>query len=176
MTQLHDAAWETYILPTLQSNKLMSVEVLADNGHTTIFHPYQQEATVHANNDVTITITKDTLLQVWWHAQGLWHIPLIDNVTDLATHTITWDCPAPSVAVNSIYELPTTEHMVRYLHAALGFPTKATPLSTAHKGNLARFPGLTVENIFPIWWNTEWSHAPTETSNKITKMPDEDAI
>ena len=109
----------------------MSVEELPDNGHTTIFYPYQQEVTVHANNDVTIT-TKNIVLQVWRHAQGLWHIPLINN----ATHTITWDCPAPSVAVSGVYELPTTEHMVRYLHAALGFPTKATLLSTTHKGTL----------------------------------------
>ena len=109
MTQLHNNAQEANILPTLNSNSLMSVKVLADNGYTTIFHPYQAGITVQDKEDVTITITKNALLQGWRDAQGLWHFSLADNVTNLATHSITLDHPAPSVAVNSVHELSTTE-------------------------------------------------------------------
>ena len=47
----------------------------------------------------------------------------------------------------SVYELPSTKEVVRFLHAALGFPTKATLLTAARKGSLVTFPGLTPENI-----------------------------
>ena len=37
--------------------------------------------------------------------------------------------------------------MVRFLHAALGFPTKATLLAAARNGYLVTFPGLSEENL-----------------------------
>ena len=58
---------------------------------------------------------------------------------------------SPSIDVaesaNSVYELPSTKEVVRFLHAALGYPTKATLLTTAKHGNLVTFPGLMPENI-----------------------------
>ncbi|KAL7486728.1 hypothetical protein ACHAW6_012322 [Cyclotella cf. meneghiniana] len=36
---------------------------------------------------------------------------------------------------------------IRFLHAALGFPTKATLLTAIRNGNLVTFPGLTTNNV-----------------------------
>jgi hypothetical protein len=47
----------------------------------------------------------------------------------------------------NVYELPTTKEVVRFLHAVLGFQTRATLLTAAQNGNLVTFPGLTVEDI-----------------------------
>jgi hypothetical protein len=47
----------------------------------------------------------------------------------------------------SVYELPSTKEVVRFLHAALGYPTRATFLTAAQHGNLIIFPSMTPENI-----------------------------
>ena len=164
----------------LHCNSLMSIKVLADNGYTTIFHPGQKGVTVQDKNNMTITITKDALLQGWRDTQGLWHVPLVNNVTDLATHTVALDCPVPPVAVNSVYELPTTERLVRYLHAALGFLTKATLLHATCKGNLITFPGLTIKNItkfFPESGETQKGHMQQQRQGaRSTKVLDKDTL
>ena len=112
----------------------MSVKVLADNGYTTVFHPYQEGVTVHNQGNVKITITKQTLLQGWYDEKELWHVPLVDKVTDLASQMIVLDQSAPSIAIHSIYKLPSTGKVMRYLHAALRYLTKSTLLTAVCKG------------------------------------------
>jgi hypothetical protein len=142
MTQLPDEARITHILPNLQES-LLSVSVLADNGCTTIFHPHQGGVTVHGPNGVKINVTKEALLQGWRDPDGLWRVPLANVSSDSAMHTIALDRPAPLVAVNNVYKLPSTEKAVQFLHRALGFSTKATMLAAARNGNLTTFPRLT---------------------------------
>ena len=36
------------------------------------------------------------------------------------------DRPSPAEAINNVYELPSIEPAIRYLHGAAGFPTKET--------------------------------------------------
>ena len=63
--------------------------------------------------------------------------------------------------VNNVYELPSTKKVIRFLHAALGFPTKATLTKAINKSNLAMFPGLTAENVnkfFPESDETQKGH------------------
>ena len=126
MSPLSDAARETHILPNMQSS-LMSGSVLANNGCTTIFHPYQNGVTVHGPDGVKIKVTTEALLQGWRDPDGLWRVPLVDKVTDLAAHTIAFalDRQAPSDTVNNVYEPPSMERVVLFLHGALGFSTKS---------------------------------------------------
>ncbi|KAL7475055.1 hypothetical protein ACHAW6_000989, partial [Cyclotella cf. meneghiniana] len=78
----------------------------------------------------------------------------------------------------NVYELPTTKEVVRFLHAALGFLTKATLLTAAWNGNLVTFPGLTVENIskhFPESDETAKGHMKqSKQGMRSTKVIDED--
>lgn len=48
-----------------------------------------------------------------------------------------------------MYELPLTHEVVRFLHAALGFPMKAALPVAIRKGNLVlgAFPGMNMENV-----------------------------
>ena len=43
--------------------------------------------------------------------------------------------PDPDEAINTVYELPSNEPTIRYLHGAAGFPTKATWLKAIRKEN-----------------------------------------
>ena len=100
----------------------MSVSKLADAGYTTIFHPCNEGVTVHDNDDFELTVKSPPLLQGWRQAEGLWTVPLVDQAKV---------SPELDIAeqANNIYELPSTGEVVRFLHAALGFPTKATLLA-----------------------------------------------
>ncbi|KAL7481967.1 hypothetical protein ACHAW6_007655 [Cyclotella cf. meneghiniana] len=107
----------------------MSIRLLADN------------VTVHDQDDVAITTSR------------LRRILLINKFTNLAMHKLAIDQLAPSNVIHHVFELPSMSKMVRYLHAALGFPKKATLLTAAKHGNLTTFLGLTVENITKYFQN-----------------------
>jgi hypothetical protein len=103
----------------------------------------------------------------------LWIVPIVDAPT-----------PSPSLNLTetaaSVYELPSTKEVVRFLHAALGLPTKATLLTAARNGNLVTFPGMTPKNIskhFPESDETLKGHMKqTKQGVRSTKVIDEDAM
>ena len=70
-------AQKTLILPAL-----LNVKVLADNGYTTIFHPHDQEATIHHSNDLDIRYKDKAVLHGWRDDNRLWHIPLTKEDED----------------------------------------------------------------------------------------------
>ena len=73
------------------------------------------------------------------------------------------ECKKVSVTevAGSVYDLPSTEAIIRYLHASLGFPTKNTLLRAIKHGSLSSFPGLTasaVTKYFPESDETQKGH------------------
>ena len=49
--------------------------------------------------------------------------------------------------INNVYELPIMARAVLYLHAASGFPTKATWLKSIRNGNYLTWPRITIQNV-----------------------------
>ncbi len=151
----------------------MSVFTLANNGYTTVFLPGQQGVDVFRTNDVVISSTAPPALQGWQDGRGLWMVPIVDDPTI-----------SPSIDVAetamSVYELPSTKEVVRFLHAALGHPPRATLLTSAQHGNIVTFPGMTPENIsrhFPESDETQKGHMKqTKQGVRSTKVVDEDAM
>eukprot|EP00956_Cyclotella_meneghiniana_P011679 scaffold16433_cov32-Cyclotella_meneghiniana.AAC.5 len=149
LSKLRTGAQEALVVPESKPTALMSVSPLANNGYTTIFHPYQEGCRNEA---------------------GLWTVPLKDEATSSQHLDI-------DKAAMNVYDLPSTEEVVRFLHAALGFPTKATLLTAAKNGNLVTFPGLTPENInkhFPESDETQKGHMRRSRQGvRSTKVPDD---
>ena len=116
-TKLSAGAREAHVLEGLQPKALLSVKTLADNGYTTIFHPHDKGVTVHGVDDLELTFKNPALLQGWRKGGGLWTVPIVDEPT--SSPRIDGD----DVALN-VHDLPSTKEVVRFLHAALGFPTK----------------------------------------------------
>ena len=56
------------------------------------------------------------------------------------------DAQETSLAAFSAYDLPSVEALVRYFHAAAGFPVKDTWLAAIKQGNYDTWPGLTYNN------------------------------
>ena len=67
-------------------------------------------------------------------------VPFLDNNGITPSYNIN------ETAMN-VYELPKTQELVQFQHAALGFPTKATLLTSIRNNNLVTFPGMTADNI-----------------------------
>eukprot|EP00804_Cyclotella_cryptica_P018370 CCRYP_015487-RA/>CCRYP_015487-RA protein AED:0.13 eAED:0.11 QI:0/0/0/1/0/0.5/2/0/1281 len=183
MTALNDAARTTTIVPHL-AKSLMSVGVLANNGYTTIFHPHTKGAEVYAKGTCTINASQPPVLQGWRDNKGLWSVAIQKETTNaersaarrvrssMATH--------PNERANNVFDLPSTQEVIRFLHASLGFPTKQTLLAAIRNKHLTTFPGLTVEAVnkhFPDSDETQKGHMRQARQGvRSTKIPDEDAL
>ena len=53
--------------------------------------------------------------------------------------------PDPKEAINHVYDMPSIQPAIRYLHAAAGFPTKSTWLKAIRNNNYMSWPLLTVK-------------------------------
>ena len=139
----------------------MSVCKLSDAGYTTIFHAGDEGVTVHWHDDIFIQIKKEAVLKGWRDESGLWRVPIKDKVVNQNTDTLILQHPPPNETASNVFDLPSTEKMVKYLHAALGFPTKATMMKAIRSGWLIGWPGLTIENVnafFPESDETQKGH------------------
>ena len=107
---------------------------------------------VYWSNDIVINVRKEAVIQGWRDESGLWRISIKKEVENINTDTLLLQRPIPSEAAQNVYELPSTEKVVRYLHAALGYPTKATFTKAIHQKWLLSWPQLTegaVNEFFP---------------------------
>ena len=52
----------------------------------------------------------------------------------------------PTPSANNAYVMPSVKALVRFLHAAAGFPVKSTWLAAIRASKYAMWPGLTYEN------------------------------
>ena len=50
-------------------------------------------------------------------------------------------------AINNVYELPSIEPAIWYLHGAAGYPQKSTWLKSTWKGNYPTWPLINVKNV-----------------------------
>ena len=128
LKQLKAGSHKPIVVPDIQQ-ALMSVKQLADQGYTTIFHPYLEGVSFHDNDSFKLVIRKPPLLQAWQEKGGVWTVPLSEE------------------AAMNVYELTSTKEVVRFQYTALGFPTKATLLTAIRHKNLITFPGMTTENV-----------------------------
>jgi len=62
LTQLRAGARKAIVIPELKQ-ALISIEQLADQGYTTIFHPHHEGVTVHDNDGFKLVTSKPPLLQ-----------------------------------------------------------------------------------------------------------------
>ena len=69
----------------------------------------------------------------------------------LPDETSTPDITAPNAQQSTLkafssYDLPSVEALIRYFHAAVGFPVRDTWLRAIKAGNFYFWPGITYQN------------------------------
>ena len=134
-------------------HSLMSVGKKADNGTISIFT--KSGVAVHKEEDVLIRMKGKPILIGVQDNQGRYRIPLIQQRGQ-------WQPQQPSKKTkwaleqaNSVYNLPSTEQAVKWMHAVCGYPVKSTWLKAIKAGNFVRCPILTKRNINKYYQDTD---------------------
>ena len=124
---------------------LMSVGKVSDDGTLSIFT--KDGVTVHKEEDVLITCKGAPILIGVRDDHGRYRIPLTQ-------HEGTWQPRRPSKRAkqalqqaNSVYDLPSTEQAIKWMHAVCGYPVKSTWLKAIKAGNFVGWPLLTEANV-----------------------------
>ena len=145
---LTNAARDADVLPGLKRS-LLSVNKMAEEGYTTIFHPGEEGVPIHKEGTITITTCEPPVLKGRKSkAAKLWTVS-------------TTDKPENKEEVSHVYSLPTIPQSIRYLHTATGFPVKETWLDAIKAGNYVTWPGLTTTAVgkhFPDSDKTQQGH------------------
>ena len=175
-------AKDVHIVPGIERDSLLSIPKFADANYVAIFD--KDEVNIYDANKTTIVVSRGAILRGWRCKQTkLWRIPLIKNVTNENTDTVLCDrCPTeflpdrplPNEAIHNVYELKTQPELVRYYHAAAGFPTKPSWLKAIKNKQYASWPGLTWEAVnknFPESEETLKGHGrKTRSGLRSTKV------
>ena len=107
--------------------------------------------------DYSVTFTKDAVsiyspngnrvLMGWREKEGprLWRMSLLPE------NTSTPDTTSPNAQQSTLKafsdnDLPIVEALIRYFHAAAGFPVRDTWLKAIKAGNFYSWPGITYQN------------------------------
>jgi hypothetical protein len=146
--QLTESAREADILPGLK-RLLLSVNKMAEEGYTTIFHPGEEGVTIHKEGTVTITTSEPPVLEGYKNNPAkLWKVSATQNTEN---HEDT----------SKVYSLPSIQQSIKYLHAAAGFPVKEMWLDAIKYRNFVTWPGLTTTTVrkhFPDSDKTQQGH------------------
>ena len=146
-------------MPTF-TNTLVGIGPICNAGCTVTF----------TSKDVTVYSARGLPILTGWretHMPKMWRLAL--SPIEYSTTPETQRNERTSLCVNSVYDLPSVKALVRYLHAAAGFPTKHTWLNAIKACNFDTWPGLTysnASNYFPRATETVKGHM-TQTNQGV---------
>ncbi len=131
---LRAPARDVHIIPSIERDLLLSVSKFVNANYIVIVD--KDEVKIFDANNTKLTVSRAAILRGWQCPETkLWCIPLVKHVTNANTDTILCDRPPseflpkrppPTEAVANVYELKMQPELIRYYHAAAGFPTKPT--------------------------------------------------
>ena len=166
---LREEARRVHMVPGITTASLLSTGELADAKYISIFG--EEEVNIYDANNTKITCTRGAVLRGYRDRNaGVYRIPLVENVQNLNTDTVIVNVPPsrllqqnpPSYeTINSVYELRSQNEIIRFYHAAAGYPTKATWIDAVNRGYFASWPGLKADLIrrhFPESEETQKGH------------------
>jgi hypothetical protein len=138
------------------SSSLMSMGKTADDGTVSIFT--KNGVTVHKETDVLITCKGEPILIGVRNEQGCYQIPLIQQQVQGQPQGPSKQAQKCLRQANSIYDLPSTEQAIKWMHAVCGYPVKSTWLKAIKVGNYIGWPMLTEGNVNKYYTETSETH------------------
>ena len=148
---LRPSANEVHMVPGFKDN-LFSTSKFVDAGYMWIFD--QDEVGVYDKTNTKITTSWAAVMK-GWHitSKNVWRFPLQqENGVSLESPRSPQELlrahppPLPD-SVNNVYDLKTKPGLVRYYHAAAGFPTKPTWVAAIKNGHYKTWPGLNQKDV-----------------------------
>ena len=171
-TQLPDEARQADSFEAFP-HSLMSVGKTADAGTISIFS--KDGVTVHNEKDVLITCKGEPILIGIRDENGRYRIPLVQQKGQWQPRTPSKKARQTLRQANSVYDLPTIEQAIKWMHAVCGYPVKSTWIKAVKAGNFAGWPLLTEKNIakyYPETTETAKGHLNQSRKNvRSTKKP-----
>ena len=144
---------------------LMSVGKTADDGNVSIFT--KEGVAVYKEEDVLITCKGAAILIGKRDERGRYRIPLTQTKGN-------WQPRRPSKKArqylrqaNSVYDLPSTEEAIKWMHAVCGYPVKSTWIKAIKAGNYNGWPLLNERNAAKYY--PETSETPKGHMNQTRK-------
>jgi hypothetical protein len=162
---------------------------MVEAGYTAIYD--NKKVNFYDTMTTKIMVLADKILKGWqclW--AKLWCVPLVDNICNENTVTLLLDHPHKHDCLNllykvesttttwehinaimlqtigreyiyTMYELPSIEPTIRYLHLAVGFPVEEMWLKAIQQGNDNSWPLINITNVahyFPKSEETQKGH------------------
>jgi hypothetical protein len=124
---------------------LMSVGKTADDGNISIFT--KEGVSVYKEEDVLITCKGEAILIGKRDECGRYRIPLVQNRGNWQPKQPTKRSKKYLQQANGLYDLPSTEEAIKWMHAVCGYPVKSTWLKAVRAGNYIGWPLLTERNV-----------------------------
>jgi hypothetical protein len=163
------------IVPMLVGSSLLSTPTFVEAGYTAIYN--KNKLNFYDPQTTKIMVLADPVLTSWCcpHA-NLWCVPLVLHVSNINTDTLLLNHPSGQDSLHAmntvrstknscahlafhmcpkfcqdylhnVYELPSIEPTIQYLHGAMAFPPKATWLHVVCWGNFLLWPLMNVKNV-----------------------------
>ena len=145
--EVRPPANQIHMVPGFKDN-LLSTSKFVDAGHAWIFD--QDDACVNDTENTKITTSRVAVMKRWRiPKEGVWRFPLLpsENAPAFDSHRSPQEIlraqpsPLPDKILN-VYDLKTKPELIRYYHAAAGFPTKPTWIKAIKNGHYKSWPGL----------------------------------
>ena len=152
------------MLPDITLDPLASTRKMCDADYFLVFDA--EEVRIYDARTTNIVASKPPVLKGWRDKTStLWRIPLVNRAPapDLGpkanrtpgTRPASSDAQKPfspifrvlSETISNVYQLRTKPEVIRYLHAAAGFPTEATWHGAVKNGNYASWPWMNPKNV-----------------------------
>ena len=124
----------------------MSASKFVDANYIKVLIP--EEVLIYDENEVKLRASGQAILTGWrCKKSGLWRVPLKSKVKNENVYTMRIKLPDPGRYINNVYETPSTEQYINYLHACTGFQKKATQIKATRLGNYTTWPVLTIKSM-----------------------------
>ena len=102
---------------------------------------------VHKTEDVLIRLEGKPVLIGVRDQYGRYKVPLVRRKGKSLPRVPTSSEVTHLEQAQNVYDLPSVEEAIRWLHACCGFPAKRTWLTTIKKGNYTGWPLLTAKRV-----------------------------
>jgi hypothetical protein len=152
-SQVHQPAKDVHIVPTIDTNLLLSTAKYATVGYITVFD--DKEVNIYDATNAEVNVRREAIMRSWFDmTANLWCIPLLPIVQNANTNTVLVkkplteflpNCPPLTEAVHNVYEFKMQPELIWYLHTAAGFLMKPTWLAAIKNKQFDSWPGLTVK-------------------------------
>ena len=134
-------------------NSLLSVGRLADDGLISIFT--KDGTAVFKEEDVLITCRGKPIIVGKRDNSGRYRVPLVQQQGRWAPKRPNRRTVSCLEDANSVYDLPSVEEAVKWMHAVCGYPVKSTWLKAIKAGNFDGWPIINKNNVKKYYPETD---------------------